>query len=68
VYIMKFNTNYTNNRLKAKLVANGYTQTYGIYYAKIFYPVTKISKFQVLLSLSVNLDWSLQQIDMKNAF
>jgi len=55
-------------RYKAKLVAQGYTQTYGIDYEETFTPIAKINSIKVLLSLAVNLDWELYQMDIKNAF
>jgi hypothetical protein len=49
-------------------VAKGYTQTYGIDYTETFAPVAKINTVRVLLSLAANLDWPLQQFDVKNTF
>lgn len=33
-----------------------------------FTPVAKLNSIRVLLTIAVNLDWSLQQLDVKNAF
>ena len=49
-------------------MAKGYTQTYGVDYTETFAPVAKINMVRVLLSLTANLDWPLQQFYVKNAF
>lgn len=51
-----------------RLVAKGFTQTYGIDYQEMFAPVAKINSIRVLLSLAVNSNWLLHQLDVKNAF
>ena len=53
------------DRYKARLVARGYTQTYGIDYQETFAPVAKMNTIRILISLAVNLDWPLYQYDIK---
>ena len=50
------------------MVAKGYAQTYGIDNQETFALVAKMNTVKVLLSLAINLDWSLKQFDVKNVF
>ena len=68
VFPTKFRADGTLERYKARLVAKGYTQTHVIDYHESFAPVVKMNTIRILLSLATNLDWSLQQLDVKNAF
>ena len=68
IYIVKYKAYGSIERYKARLVTKGYPQTYGINYIEMFALVAKIKMVRVLLSLVVNLDWPLQEFDVKNVF
>ena len=68
IFAVKYKVDGEIERYKARLVAKGYTQTYGIDFQETFAPVAKINTIHVLISLAVNLDWPLMQLDVKNVF
>ena len=68
MFTVNFKSNGSLERYKAHLVAKGFTQNYGIDYSETFAPVVKLNTVRVLLSIAINLDWQLQQLDFKNAF
>ncbi|KAK9182889.1 hypothetical protein WN944_026037 [Citrus x changshan-huyou] len=68
IYKIKYISDGTIERHKARLVARGFTQTYGEDYKETFAPVAKMNTFRVLVSLAVNENWRLYQMDVKNTF
>ncbi|XP_068304379.1 uncharacterized mitochondrial protein AtMg00810-like [Pyrus communis] len=68
VYKIKFHSYGTIERHKARLVARGFTQTYGVDYKETFAPVAKMNTMRVLLSVAINNTWPLFQMDVKNTF
>ena len=57
VFIVKYRPDGSVECSKAHLVAKGYTQAYGVDYAKRFSLVAKIVSVWIIISLIANLGW-----------
>jgi len=45
---LKYHPNGSVDQYKARLIAKGYTQTYGVNYFETFYPVARLNSIQIM--------------------
>lgn len=68
VYKLNHHPDASIAQYKARFVAKGFYQEYGIDYNETFSPVVKHSAIRVVLALTVHFQWPLHQLDVTNAF
>ena len=68
VYKRKRNVEGKVETLKARFVANGYTQKVDVNYDETFSPVAMLKSIRILLFIVVALDYEIWQMDVKTAF
>ncbi|GKE13471.1 ribonuclease H-like domain-containing protein [Tanacetum coccineum] len=53
---------------KARLVANGRNQQYGVDFSDTFSPIVKLAIICTVVSLALAQNWHVHQLDVKNSF
>lgn len=68
MWIFTIKNDTDSPRYKARLVAKGCAQSAGIDYTETFAPVAKMTTIRTLLSIAVQYDLQIHQMDVKTAF
>lgn len=68
VFKIKKSPDGSEVKLKSRLVARGFSQQYGVNYFDTYAPVVKNSCVRLLLSVAVECEMFVEQIDIKNAY
>src|SRR5579871_5854511 len=68
IFRYKLGADGTIQRFRARLVAKGFTQTYGVDYNETFAPVAKLPSLRLLLAIAVIEDLEIYQMDVSSAF
>jgi hypothetical protein len=68
VYCVKHNADRSVDKYKARLVARGFTQIYGVDYFTTFSPVAKLSSFRTILAIATCHDWEIENFDFNMAY
>jgi hypothetical protein len=68
VFKIKRATDSQIQRYKARLVARGFSQKYGIDYQETFAPVVRIESLRILLAIAAYKDLEIHQMDVITAY
>lgn len=68
VFKTKLNENGEIDKYKARIVAKGYAQQYGIDYTEVYAPVARLDTIRLVIALAAQEGWNIFQLDVKSAF
>ena len=68
VFRIKRKADGSVEKYKARLVAQGFTQKFGVDYFDTFSPVAKLSSFRTILAMAARNDWDADSFDFNGAY
>lgn len=68
IFKRKYDEDGQIDRYKARLVARGFSQKYGIDYRETFAPVVRLNTLRAVIALAVHREMQVHQMDVKTAF
>ena len=68
IYAMKYDTEGNIIKRKARLVAQGFRQVFGVNFDETYAPVTTMDTLRLVLALSAQLGLTVHQMDVETAF
>ncbi|XP_019086378.1 PREDICTED: uncharacterized protein LOC109126912 [Camelina sativa] len=68
IFTIKYHLDGSIDRYKARIVARGFNQRYGLDYSETFSPVIKTTTIRTVLEVAVKRNWAIHQVDINNAF
>ena len=55
-------------RAKSRVIAQGFTQTFGVDYNETYAPVSQLASLQIICAIAARNDWPIHQMDLYNAY
>ena len=68
VFRVKRKADGSIDKYKARLIAKGFTQVYGVDYFDTYSPVAKLSSIRLILALAACHDWEVESFDFNGAY